>query len=229
MKQPSDIRALERKIGYKFNDWQLLEKAITHSSKLMVAGEDNQRLEFLGDRVLALVLSERIMRDSPNAPPGELAVRLNALVSRPTCARIADSIQLGSVVRVGKSARKPLDRTGSTISGDAMEAIIGAIYLDGSLDSARKAIEMLWSGLIDNNLVVDQDPKSRLQIWAQARQKSPPDYLLLKRKGPDHNPLFTVEVRLESGHATSATGSSKQRAEINAARQMLQRIENGEI
>lgn len=225
MKRPSDISALERDIGYQFKDWQLLSQAVRHSSKSSIAGDDNQRLEFFGDRVLALVIAERIMHDNPEAQPGALAVRLNSLVSRPSCAKVADSINLRSYIRVGKSARKSRDRSGSTISGDAMEAVIGAVFLDGGLDSARTVVERLWSELLANHPDVDQDPKSRLQIWVQARQQAPPKYYLLQRTGPDHAPQFTVEVKLMSGQATIAIGNSRQRAELNAAEKMLNLIE----
>ena len=225
MSRPGDIGALERRIGHRFRDWRLLARAVTHSSRPAGEGGDNQRLEFLGDRVLALVIAERVMRDDPAAPPGELAVRLNSLVSRPSCARVADAINLGAAVRVGKSAKRSRDRAGSAIAGDAIEAVVGAVFLDGGLDAARQAIERLWDGVISENPVADQDPKSRLQIWAQARGQPPPVYQLLRRTGPDHEPHFEVEVRLESGGAATAEGSSKQRAELQAACELLRRIE----
>ncbi len=225
MSRPSDIGELESRIGYQFKDWRLLARAVTHSSKPGAAGGDNQRLEFLGDRVLGLVIAECVMRDNPEAPPGELAVRLNAIVSRPSCAKVAGAITLGPAIRVGRSARKSRDRAGSAIAGDAVEAVVGAVYLDGGLDAARKAVESLWSAVISENPAADQDPKSRLQIWAQARRQPPPAYELVRRTGPDHEPRFIVKVRLESGETASAEGSTKQRAELQAACELLTRIE----
>lgn len=225
MSRPTDIQTLEGRIGYRFNDWQLLATAVTHSSRLISAGGDNQRFEFLGDRVLALLIAERIMQDDPEAPPGELAVRLNSLVSRPACARVAEGIGLDVSIRVGKSAKRPRDRKGTAILGDAVEAVVAAIYLDGGLEASRRVVVRLWSGLMEEIPVAATDPKSRLQIWAQARRQAPPDYVLIQRTGPDHEPQFVVETRLQSGETASGKGSSKQRAELDAAREMLQRLE----
>ena len=225
MSRPTDILALEGRIGYRFNDWKLLATAVTHSSKLISAGGDNQRFEFLGDRVLALLIAEKIMQDDPEAPPGELAVRLNALVSRPSCAKVAEGIGLESSIRVGKSAKRSRDRKGTAILGDAVEAVVAAVYLDGGLEVSRQVVGRLWSDLMAEIPVAARDPKSQLQIWAQARRQTPPDYVLIRRTGPDHEPLFVVEARLQSGETALGKGSSKQRAELDAAQEMLHRLE----
>ncbi|MCY3879021.1 MAG: ribonuclease III [Rhodobacteraceae bacterium] len=222
MRPPKEIRALESRIGYQFKDWTLLRQAVTHPS---AGGGNNQRLEFLGDRVLALVVSENIMREDPEAPPGKLSVRLSSLVSRPSCARIAAEIGLADAVRIGKSAKPGRAQLEGAILGDAIEAVIAAVYLDGGLTAAREVIGRIWAGLMAEVPEASQDPKSRLQIWAQARRQPPPQYRLRGRSGPDHHLLFEVEVHLESGEKASGQGRSKQAAELAAAKTLLHRIE----
>lgn len=225
MTRPSDINIVEARIGYQFKNWSLLALAITHSSRRHVVGHDNERLEFLGDRVLGLVIAERIMADHPDAPPGDLAVRFNALVSRESCIKAAKSIKLDEVMRVGKSAKKSHHRMTHGIAGNAMEAVIGAVYVDAGLEAAKQAIERLWEPQFSKDNCGDRDPKSLLQIWAQTHQQTPPNYQLVGRTGPDHEPCFTVEVSLQSGEKSTAQGGSKQNAEMQAAKDLLEKIE----
>lgn len=229
LNRPKAIRALEDRIGHRFNDWRLLDQAVTHVSRRNTAKDDNERLEFLGDRVLALVITEMIMEDSPKAPPGELAVRLNALVNRPSCAKVAESINLIEAVNMARSTRKSHRRPGSTIIGNAMEAVIAAVFLDGGLDAARTTVARLWGSLIAATSQPQPDPKSRLQIWAQARGQQPPFYTLVHQEGPDHDPQFTCEVALESGETAIGRGSPKQQAEILAAEELLRVVEQHDI
>ncbi len=225
MKRPSDIHSLEERIGYRFKNWDLLALAITHCSIKNIEGQDNQRLEFLGDRVLGLVIAERLIADHSEAPPGELSPRLNALVSQQSCADVARLIDLDKAIRVGRSASKKRQKLTDGIIGDAIEAVIGAIFIDAGFDTTQQVVERLWNPLISQNTTAERDAKSRLQIWAQSHRQSLPLYQLVDRSGPAHKPRFFVKVTLESGENSTADGPSKQRAELKAAQELLEKVE----
>ena len=181
-------------------------------------------MEFLGDRVLNLVLAEAVLAADPEAAEGTLAPRYNLLVKKETCADVARSIDLGSVLRLGKSEMASGGRRLDAALGDAMEAVIAAIYRDAGLEAARAVVLRLWAGRIASLAEDERDPKSSLQEWAQSRGLPAPTYKELSRAGPPHAPVFTVEARLEDGRYAVATGKAKREAEKDAARVLLERV-----
>lgn len=201
---------------------QLLDEALTHPSASSAARPDYERLEFLGDRVLNLVIAEALLARHPGEREGQLALRLNALVRRETVAAVAGEIGLGAHLHLGRSEAGAGGRKRDTILCDAMEAVIAAIYLEHGIDGARRAVARLWGPRLDDQPVAPQDAKTALQEWAQARGMPPPEYRTVDRSGPDHAPRFTIEARLASGASASATGSSKRVAEQAAAASLLQ-------
>jgi len=224
----SETRELEERIGYRFSDPKLLMQALTHSSQTAGRGADSERLEFLGDRVLGLVIAQFVVERHPDASVGSIATRYNALVNRSSCARVAEMIQLGKLLRLGKSVPAPSGNPGAGVLADAMEALIASVYLDGGLEEARRLILRFWSGPEFERLGDGDDPKSRLQVWAQARQMRIPDYRVTERTGPAHKPSFTVDVELETGISASAQASSKKLAERRAASKLLDMLDAGD-
>ncbi|MFN3605999.1 MAG: ribonuclease III [Cypionkella sp.] len=225
MRLSADLKAFEARIGHSFAKSAYLVRAITHASLASPTRPDNERLEFLGDRVLGLVMAEALFVADTAASEGQLAPRFNALVRKETCADVARSIGLGDVLKLGRSEMLSGGRRKDALLGDAMEAVIAAVYLDGGFDAARALILRLWAGRIDGVAQDARDAKSALQEWAQARGMQPPAYIELDRSGPDHQPIFTVEVRLDSGDAERAVAGSKRSAEQTAARALLGRME----
>lgn len=221
MRLSAELSAFSKRLGHSFSQPELLVRAVTHASISSESRPDNQRLEFLGDRVLGLAMAEALLRADPNATEGQLAPRFNALVRKETCADVARQIDLGSVLKLGRSEMMSGGRRKEALLGDAMEAVIAAVYLDAGFDVAREIVVHLWGNRIDTVKTDARDPKTSLQEWAQARGQNPPNYRELDRKGPDHAPVFTVEVRLESGETTQAQANSKRAAEQMAARSLL--------
>ena len=213
-------------LDYTFVKNELLVDALTHSSRNKSIKVDNQRLEFLGDRVLALVISDALIAADPMAREGQLAPRLNVLVKKETCAAIAVDIGLGPALLIGRSEVISGGRQKMAILGDAMEAVIAAIYIDGGLESARKSILKLWNNHLKDAPRTSFEAKSFLQEWAQARGMSPPAYKEMKRMGPDHSPIFYVEVSLDNGEIALGTASSKRAAEQEAAQNLIQKVSN---
>jgi ribonuclease III len=187
---------------------------------------DNQRLEFLGDRVLGLVVSEALLKDDKSASEGQLAPRYNALVRKETCADLARELDIGAVLKLGRSEMMSGGRRKTALLGDAMEAVIAAVYLDGGFEAAKAFILRLWASNINSVESDARDPKTALQEWAQARKQQPPKYVETARTGPDHAPVFTIEAQLESGETASATASSKRAAEQGAAADLLAKLES---
>lgn len=222
-----DTGALERLqalAGHRFARPELLERALTHPSAASGARPDNQRLEFLGDRILGLVIAEALLEAYPEEAEGTLAPRLNALVQGGTLAEIAAEIGLGEALRLGKSESLGGGRRKKAILADAMEAVIAALYLDGGPEAARRFVLKLWQARIDAPDTAPVDAKSLLQQWAQARGQTPPDYVEIGREGPDHAPRFTIEARLDSGETARGVAASKRQAEQAAAAAMLARL-----
>ena len=186
--------------------------------------DDNQRFEFLGDRVLGLVMAEALLQQDPSAPEGLLAPRYNALVRRETCADVARQIDLGAVLKLGRSEMKSGGRRKEALLADAMEAVIAAVYVDGGFPAAKQLVLNLWGGRIQDVAEDARDAKTALQEWVQARGETPPEYVEVARKGPDHQPVFTIEVRLTSGPSAQATAGSKRQAEQVAARTLLDEV-----
>ena len=224
MKLSSDLAAFAARLGYDFTRPDLLVRAVTHSSMVSPHRDDNQRLEFLGDRVLGLVMAEALLKADPSAPEGLLAPRYNALVRRETCADVARQIDLGSVIKLGRSEMKSGGRRKEALLADAMEAVIAAIYQDGGFDAARKVVLHLWGARITNVADDARDAKTALQEWAQARGEEPPTYTEVARTGPDHQPAFTIAVELVSGQRETATAGSKRQAEQAAAAALLKKV-----
>ncbi|MEM8740105.1 MAG: ribonuclease III [Pseudomonadota bacterium] len=219
------LAALAARLGHEFADPDLLDTALTHGSFSAPSRPDNQRLEFLGDRVLGLVIAEALCERDREAAEGVLAPRLNALVRKETCAEMAQALGLGEAIRMGRSEMLSGGRRKQAILGDAMEAVIAAVYLDGGLEPARALILRLWAtGLAARDAAVT-DAKSQLQEWAQARGLPPPDYVETDRDGPAHAPRFTIEARLASGERSMASAGTKRAAEQAAATELLVRLD----
>ncbi|MFY9899088.1 MAG: ribonuclease III [Xanthobacteraceae bacterium] len=217
---------LEERIGYRFTDPSKLEIALTHISALRGARNragSYQRLEFLGDHVLGLVISDMLYRAFPKADEGELSRRLADLVRKETCTDIARSIDLGDAIRVGSSEHNAGARTRPAILADVCEAVIGAVYLDGGYKAAEQLVERLWEVRLRATAQPLRDPKTVLQEWAQARGLPTPAYREIARSGPDHNPEFRVAVQLPAFAPAEGLGRSKRAAEQAAAAAMLAR------
>lgn len=221
MKLARELAAFQSRIGHDFARPELLVRAMTHPSLGGEARDDNQRLEFLGDRVLGLVIAEALMAGDRTADEGQLAPRFNALVRKETCADVARQTDLGAVLKLGKSEQVTGGRRKTALLGDAVEALIAAVYLDGGLDAARAMILRLWGERIAQVEPDARDPKTTLQEWAQARGMRPPVYVIEARIGPDHAPKFRVSATLEDGRMAEGTASPKRAAEQAAARALL--------
>ena len=220
------IAALERRLGLVFSDQALLDRALTHSS----VGDgskrvsDNERLEFVGDRVLGLLAAERLAELYPKSDEGDLAPRLNALVSRKACAVVARNLDLGAALRLSPAETKAGGRDKDSILAGACEALMAALYQEGGLAAARTFFLAQWADQIqDLGLPRPQDPKTALQEWAQGKGKPLPAYAVVQRTGPDHAPLFTVEAQVQGLEPARAQGRSRQDAEKAAAQALLQR------
>lgn len=218
------LNALEDRIGYKFQDSSLLIRAMTHSSygDGQRVTPDNERLEFLGDRVLGLLTADALFHYSVEAE-GTLARRLNALVRKETCAKIARQIGLGDGLLVSSAEDKQGGREKTSILGDACEALIAAIYLDGGYSETKLFYDRYWIPILEEVVKKSaKDPKTQLQERAMAGRHGLPAYAVIERSGPDHRPLFVVEVSIEGVGSARGTGKSKRDAERYAATHMLE-------
>jgi ribonuclease-3 len=216
----------EERIGYRFNDPALLEQALTHISALTGARNragSYQRLEFLGDHVLGLVISDMLFRAFAKADEGEMSRRLADLVRKEACADVARAIDLGDAIRLGASEANAGGRGRTAILADVCEALIGAVFVDGGYPAASALIERLWSERMRTPARPLRDSKTVLQEWAQARGLPTPAYREVERKGPDHDPEFRVTVELPHLAPAEGLGRSKRAAEQAAAAAMLTR------
>ncbi|WP_116133906.1 ribonuclease III [Tropicimonas sp. IMCC34043] len=225
MKLSGDLRSFEERLGHHFARPELLLRALTHPSIASDTRPSNQRLEFLGDRVLNLIIAEALFRADTDAGEGQLAPRYNVLVRKETCADVARQIDLGAVLKLGRSEMMSGGRRKEALLGDAMEAVVAAIYLDAGLEPARTVVLKLWGERVAAAEEKARDPKTALQEWAQARGMKPPAYIETARSGPDHAPNFTIAARLENGAEASATAGSKRQAEQAAATALLAELE----
>jgi ribonuclease-3 len=219
--------ALEERIGYEFADKALLERALTHISALAGGAtrvNSYQRLEFLGDHVLGLVISDMLYRAFPKANEGELSRRLADLVRKETCAEVARAMDLGPALKLGNSESHAGGRLRATILADACEALVGAVFIDGGYPAADALIARFWKERMLKPLRPLRDPKTMLQEWAQARGLPTPAYRELARTGPHHDPEFRVAVVLPDRPPAEGLGSSKRAAEQAAAAAMLTRV-----
>lgn len=224
--EPAAGAALEHALGHRFRAPKLLEQALTHAS----AGQgrqgmaDNERLEFLGDRVLGLIIAELLMERFPGASEGELGPRLTALVRREALAEVARAIDLGRYLSLAPADAASGARDNPKLLADACEAVIAALYLDGGLDLARGFIGRAWTPLIDAVSTMPFEPKTALQEWAQGHGKPLPVYTLTSSSGEAHSPTFEVEVAVEGEAPATASGPSKRAAEKAAALALLGRL-----
>ncbi len=229
---PTDLAALERELGYTFADPGLLERALTHRSALgqrgpageaPPAGRSNERLEFLGDRVLGMVIAERLLQTFPNEAEGELAPRYAALVSAPSLARVAAKCNLATHIHTSQAQRA--DATDTAVLADACEAIIGALYLDGGLEAADAFIGAHWDTVMRADIAPPKDPKTALQEWAQGRGLPLPSYRVVASEGPPHAPAFVMGVTVEGLGEATGTGRSKRLATASAAAALLRQAQ----
>jgi ribonuclease III len=212
---------LEETLGHVPRDPALFTRALTHASR---DEADYERLEFLGDRVLGLVIATWLYELFPDEPEGKLSRRLNVLVSGETCAEVARELGVGGQVVLGKQARDDGAADSDNVLGDVVEALIGALYLEGGLESARAFIRRAWGDRVSTRDKAPKHPKSELQELAAANDWRPPDYRLAARSGPHHAPRFVVEVEIGEVGTASAEGLSKQEAETAAARALLEKL-----
>jgi len=222
MKLSRAMAEVSARLGHDFARPELLVEALTHPS--LGGGAHNQRLEFLGDRVLGLVIAEALLGQDPGAAEGDLAPRLNALVRKETCAAAAEAVDLGAALRLGRSEALSGGRRKVALLGDAMEAVIAAVYRDAGIEAARALVLRIWGPRLAAVQAQAPDAKTSLQEWVQARGLRPPDYLDLAREGPDHAPVFSVEARLEDGLPAQGRAASKRAAQQLAAEALLARL-----
>ncbi|HYI63879.1 MAG TPA: ribonuclease III [Allosphingosinicella sp.] len=212
---------LEEMLGHRPADLALFERALTHASH----GEDNyERLEFLGDRVLGLVIAEWLIETWPNEPEGKLSHRLNALVAREVCADVARELDVIPRIRLGRQAIDDGAFQSDNVLGDVIEALIGALYLEAGLEAAARFIRKCWAERIDRLSAPPRHPKALLQEWTAAKKRRPPEYRIVETSGPDHARRFTVSVSVKGVGEATGTGSSKQEAETAAAEALLETL-----
>ena len=226
MKISADLTAFAQRLGHPYRDPELLVRALTHASISSSTRQSNERLEFLGDRVLALTMAQALFMGDRGAAEGQLAPRFNALVRQETCADVAREIGLGDVLKLGRSETMSGGRRKEALLGDAMEALIASIFLDAGFETAQQVVLRLWGARIANVDLDARDAKTALQEWAQARGYATPTYTELNRDGPDHQPNFTVEVRLQNNEVAEGRAGTKRQAEQSAAKALLARLEN---
>lgn len=210
----SGLDGLQTRIGYAFRDRSLLEHALTHSS---VGGTDLERLEFLGDRVLGLLTAEALCARYPGMEEGELAPRLNALVRKETCARAALAFGLDAELRLSPQEDAAGGRRKTAILGDVCEAFLGALFIDGGLDAARRAYDQFWTKNLEELSHGHRDAKTALQEWSQERRLGAPKYEVTSSGGPAHAPAFEVEVTVQGFRPSAGRGKSKREAQMAAA------------
>ncbi len=215
------IKELEIILNYNFKEKSLLHRAITHKSfnnKI-----NNEKLEFLGDRVLGLIISKKLIEKYPNEKEGIIDKKFANLVNKKTCINIANKLNLKKYLYLG-SSNKNLERSSDKIVSDSLEAIVGAIYLDGGLKSSEKFIFNFWESYIDKSVVTLIDPKTKLQEYSLKKFKKLPKYTFFKTKGPQHKPLFKTEVEIPNSTKITGEGSSKKNAQQNAAKKLIKML-----
>ena len=219
----SDFAAfLETTFGATPSDLKPFERAVTHAS---VGKDSYDRLEFLGDRVLGLVVASWLYERVPGEPEGLMSKRFNALVSRETCAEVGRALGVPGQIRLGKQAREDRASDSDNVVGDVVESLIGALFLDSGFDAAKTFIRSAWASYVDNQKRAPQHPKSALQELAADRSLAPPQYELVGRTGAHHSPTFRIRVLIKGGGEAEAEGPSKQDAETAAALALLEQMQ----
>jgi ribonuclease III len=215
---PDKTKDLEKIIKYTFKNNSLLKKSLTHKSYDSL--NNNEKLEFLGDRVLGLIISQKLLEKFPEEKEGIIDKKFANLVNKKTCSSIAKKLNLKRFIFLGKS-HKNLERSADKIVGDCLEAIVGAIYLDGGLKVAHKFILSVWDLYLEKSVVTLIDSKTQLQEYSLKKYKELPKYTFHKKIGPQHQPSFKTEVQIPNSKKISGTGSSKKKAQQNAAEKLL--------
>ena len=210
-----EIADLEDILSYKFHDQSKIRKSLTHKSFDKI--ENNESLEFLGDRILGLVIAEKLIEDFPNDPEGLLDKRYSKLVNKDTCYNISHSLSLGDFILLGSTEISSKGNEKRSILADACEALIGAIYLDGGYEESKKFIIKFWNKEFQSMNINLIDSKSFLQEWTLKKYKKLPEYKLLDQSGPDHDPLFNVELSFKEFKKVKEEGKSIKDAEKKAA------------
>ena len=225
MARPRKYADLETALGYRFKDRKLLERALTHASVRSNSASrlDNERLEFLGDRVLGLAVAEMLHHSLPDHSEGELARYFNRLVRGAACAAVGREADIGKHLILSDSEAESGGRDKDTILANAVEALLGAVFVEGGFDAGRDAVKRLWGERFDLSPSVIVDPKSALQEWAQGQGLPLPRYAEVSREGPDHAPRFIAEARLKGHEPATGEGTSKRQAEQAAAAELLRR------
>ena len=211
------LKELEGILQYEFKNKDLLHKALTHKS---YSENNNEKLEFLGDRVLGLVISKKLLDKYPGEKEGIIDKKFANLVNKKTCANIANTLNLKKFIYLGASY-KNLERSGDKILSDCLEAIVGAIYTDGGIKSSEKFILNSWNSFIDKSVITLIDPKTKLQEFCLKKFKILPKYTFFKKSGPQHKPSFKTEVQIPDSKKIIGTGSSKKEAQQNAAEKLI--------
>ncbi len=224
-----ELEALQRNLEYFFKDIQLLIQALTHRSytneQTRMKLKDNERLEFLGDAVLSLTLTDLLLKKYPVAPEGHLSRLRSELVNEKTLARVAEGLDLGGCLRIGKGEERTGGRMKPSLLADTLEALLGAVYLDGGYEAARVLIERLFSPRLQDRGISFHDYKTLLQEYCQGRLKCTPDYRVCGEEGPDHRKTFFIEVRIDGRVVARGRGRTKKAAEQEAAQQALGLLE----
>jgi len=226
----SSIRAgpkqatLEERLGYSFSDPSLLERALTHSSAVNDRQQSNERLEFLGDRVLGLIIADMLLVEFPNEDEGALGYRFAALARRESLERVAEFLQLEPHIKREADPSEMSSRQRSGLMANACEAIIAAIYLDSGIEHAESFIKLHWMNLLKEDLKPPKDAKTQLQEYVQSHGWDLPTYQIVGQSGPDHAPHFTIEVTIENHPAVRGTGPSKRGAETAAAEVLYRQL-----
>ncbi len=214
---------LEQRLGYKFNAYENIERALTHSS-VRKKSDDSfhyERLEFLGDRVLGLIVADMLFANYSEANEGELSLRLNSLVNGQTLAVISDELRLHEFIRTGGDLKELTGKRMKNVRADVLEAVIASVFLDGGLKAAREFIDRFWGTRLFDDSTARRDSKTELQEWSHAKRFGTPKYREKSRSGPDHDPIFTVTVIVDGCNKEDGVGNSKREAEQDAARKLL--------
>ncbi len=212
------LSKLEQKIGIKFKDKTLLEKSLIHKSNNSAV--NNEKLEFLGDRVLGLVLANTLLKIYPNDNEGTIDKKFANLVNKRTCLHVAKKIELKKYITTGDSHKSP-NKSSDKIFSDGLEALLGAIFLDQGLQITEKFILNIWSEFLEKSIETEIDSKTQLQEYSLKKFKLLPVYIIKKQSGPQHRPVFKVEVQIKNSKKFYASGTSKKNAQQNAAQKLL--------
>lgn len=221
----SAIGDLARKLGYEFKDLKHLDQALTHSSVAASRNLSNERLEFLGDRVLGLIIADLLLVEFTDEDEGAIGYRFAALVRREALAEVAATIGLYPHIRHEQDASVVNPRQKSSLLANTMEAVIAAIYLDGGFSAAQSFVEAHWRERLGYDAQPPKDSKTRLQEYVQGKGLALPTYTIVERSGPDHEPVFTIEVSVADQPPARGRGRSKRLAETEAAEKLLAELE----